>query len=358
MEDPVLNRSIEETRELQTRWAQFNDFLKMGVRGENVTPEAEAKFLDLKTRIAMLHDGFMSHVERDHKTGQAVLQIIGQCIMLRRVPAMSQAEIQKIELDWNEAYLLITETIANMEEERQRLAAIDPRTYQIQKAKEAATAAMHAVFMNLWFRLVFFIVFLPVFVIWGVPTLGIYDWMKLPNDVPFTAPYMEKLIVFLRTRVNPDIRYMDISALPNQPMRSEDWEEFPSQAGRIGPEHLSANLVDFGFAPQTLPRAEAILARKLGFNKQLIVKKVSNKPMLAFHVLCKDADEAKEFVALRREGIAYWEQQIPGMGQKIDSVVNVARVANFLVITISEEAELRDGYPESRWMLGREQMKL
>ena len=52
MEDPDLNRNLEETKELHARWSQFRDFFQMAIKGSKVTPQAETKFLELKTRIA------------------------------------------------------------------------------------------------------------------------------------------------------------------------------------------------------------------------------------------------------------------------------------------------------------------
>ena len=100
MQDPVLNSSLDETRELQTRWSQFHDFVKMAMGGQKVSAQAEMKFLELKSRIAMLHDGFMARLEHEQKTGQNIMNIIGDCILLGRMGNATDAERQKFEFDW------------------------------------------------------------------------------------------------------------------------------------------------------------------------------------------------------------------------------------------------------------------
>src|SRR5262249_4881411 len=144
----------------------------------------------LKTRIAMLHDGFMQSLKHDQKVGQQVLGILGACILLRRIPLMNNAEVQKLELDWNEAYMLMNETIAGMEEERQKLANINEQTYKLNKMRELIFQRVHNFFVSSQFIFVFFFIAIPAFLIWGVPGLGIYDWKRLPIDLPWTQkPY-------------------------------------------------------------------------------------------------------------------------------------------------------------------------
>lgn len=355
MEDPALNRSIEETRELQTRWAQFNDFLKMAAKGDPsmATPEAESKFLELKTRIAMLHDGFMSHVKHDHKIAQQVLVIIGQCIMLRRVPGMSQAELQKIELDWNEAYLLMTETITNMEEERERLALVDPRAYQIQKAKEAALGVMHAVFMNLWFRLVFFMIVIPVFVAWGVPALGIYNWRRLKYDVPPTA----RLVLWVEKTFREkgfDVAFETMGDMAPQPMGdTEERESKPAYESQLGSESLQNNLVDIGFGEAEIGIADNIFRKRLEFRSEVQQIKRTRRLMLAFYILFETPADARRFVELRRKSIESWDAATQA---KLANAVNVFQVQNFVGIAISEEPALREGYIAQKWGLAPEDM--
>lgn len=143
MEDPVLNKSLEETRELQTRWNQFREFVRVTIERRKSTPEAEMKFLELKSIIAMLHDGFMAKLEHDQKTGQNIMSIVGDCIMLSRIANYNEAEKQKFEFDWNECYLLISEQVQALEQEQKRLAGISKRAWAAQRRKEMIKTKIH-----------------------------------------------------------------------------------------------------------------------------------------------------------------------------------------------------------------------
>jgi hypothetical protein len=143
MEDPQLNKSLEETKELQTRWNQFREFVRMAIERGKVTPEAEMKFLELKSYIAILHDGFMSKLTHDQKVGQAIMSIVGDCIMLARIANYNDAEKQKFEFDWNECYLLISEQTQGLMDEKQRLAGVSARSYKASKRKERLQAQIY-----------------------------------------------------------------------------------------------------------------------------------------------------------------------------------------------------------------------
>lgn len=137
MEDPELNRILDETKELQIRWGQFRDFVRAAMGGQAITAAHELKFMDLKSRIAMLHDSFTSllrHEER--KTGQMLLTIISESILLRRIALTNESEKQKFEYDWNDVTMLLTEHIASLEAEKERVAAINPRAFARERAKE------------------------------------------------------------------------------------------------------------------------------------------------------------------------------------------------------------------------------
>jgi hypothetical protein len=142
MEDPILNRNLEEIKELQTRWNQFHDFYNMAVQQgvAKVTAPAEMKFLELKSRIAMLHDGFMGGVKSDVKTAQNIIQIVADCIQLKKCAQATEAEKQKFEFDWNECFMLLNETVSTMEEEKKRLAGINERAYKAAQRREVMKA--------------------------------------------------------------------------------------------------------------------------------------------------------------------------------------------------------------------------
>ncbi len=345
MEDPGLNRRIDETRELHTRWGQFHDFFTMALKGEQATAEAEMKFLELKTRICMLHDGFMQSLKHDHKVGQQVLGILGQCILLRRIPNLSNAEVQKLELDWNEGYMLMNETIAGLEEERQRLANINEKTYRLNKAREVLMARIHNILMNGWLQLGFFFLLIPFFLIWGVPAMGIYEWSRLKKDLPFTrkgVEYIEQNIY--RKYFNAEYEYekiLDFNPKPALPAEAET-----QNASKLTREFFISQVVNMGFKPESHPEARAIMSNTIGYDKEKAKMKKTEKLMYAGYFLLNSTADAKKLVAKRLEDLATYPPEVQA---KVNGTIAFYRKANFIAIMISDVKELREDYPKAKW---------
>lgn len=206
MEDPILNRNLEETKELQTRWTQFRDFYLAASKGQPVTPQVEAKFLELKSRIAMLHDGLMGGLKKDQKTGMNVMSIVSECILLSRVANTSDAERQKFEFDWNECYLMINDTVGAMEHEKEELAGINEKTWRAEQKKEELRAKLQAFFKHQGTRIGLTGAAI-LLVLWLIPTLGIFSYTNF-GRWGFTKP-MYGLVVekFWRPYINPNLEY-------------------------------------------------------------------------------------------------------------------------------------------------------
>ena len=82
MIDPVIERKYSDCKELIALWKTFHEFFKLGVRGQDITQDKEAKFLEIKSRIAMLHDSFLESLDHDQNIGQNIINIVTRCITL------------------------------------------------------------------------------------------------------------------------------------------------------------------------------------------------------------------------------------------------------------------------------------
>lgn len=233
MEDPVLNRNLAEIRELQTRWSQFHDFVTMAMQQglSKITAQAEMKFLELKSRIAMLHDGFMGGVKSDVKTAQNIIQIVGDAILLRKVAGSSDAERQKFEFDWNECFMLLTETISSLEQEQKRLAAINERSHKAAQRREIMKAQLHNFLHGAGFKWSVTI-FTILFVTAGLPLLNIYKWTELYVHPPFGMTFTKNI-------------YMNIVGSVWRPFIDKEYEFLDYDEVKINP------------APTSIPNAEA-----------------------------------------------------------------------------------------------------
>ncbi len=205
MIDLKLEKQLEDCRNLAATWRKFHDFFAIGVKGTDVTPDKEATFLENKSNIAMLHDVFMEVLTHDQNIGQNVLSIVSRCITLRHINKLSIAEIKKIEIEWHESYLLLNETIGYLEEKKEKLGTVSGFQYAMSDFQKKLVTFAVAAARSIYTRLVLIAIGV-LFVIWGIPTLGIYDYHDLKNYKYTKGPYYA-FMDFYREHINSNIPY-------------------------------------------------------------------------------------------------------------------------------------------------------
>ncbi len=179
MQDLVKERQLADCKGLAEAWLQFRELFLGAVKGEEViTPQNEARFLAIKSRIAMTHDSFMDALKHDQQIGQNIYLIVTRCITLRHVNRMSQAETKKIEIEWHESYLLLTETLTTLQEEIDKLAQINATAFMLRRMANRVKVNVIAFLKSRFLKIVIALGAI-LFVIWGIPTFGIYDYDKL-----------------------------------------------------------------------------------------------------------------------------------------------------------------------------------
>jgi hypothetical protein len=139
MIDPALERRLADCRLLLRLWTLFQSYFEAAVKGEGLTPENEKKFLDLKSRIAMLHDAFMESVDEGAQAavGQGMLDNVIRSITLKHINRLASADIRKMQIEWHESYLLLNESVASLEEKQMNMAKITPSQWKAMQAKKA-----------------------------------------------------------------------------------------------------------------------------------------------------------------------------------------------------------------------------
>lgn len=356
MEDPILSRNLADTRELATRWAQFHEFFSMATKSNKISPEAERKFMDLKTRIAMLHDALMQSIKQDQKVGQNVIGVMRQCLMLRTIPKMSQTEMQKIEFDWNEVYLLMTETIANIEEEVARLAGVSKRAYQIQQIQKRIRRDRQKFFANTRVRVVIWVggtLGVLSFLLFGIPAMGIYDYRNVKQDVPWlTTPYNS--VAGLVRLFNSDYAFVD-SAEMKRPFYS--WGAMnpldKALKARMNDKNFLNQLTNYGFAASDVDEVRGFLEVKRFFYKE-ILRDTANNKLFVYAYLFDTTEHATRFIELRKANL---EAMTDGERQKkIEDRMTVARNANFVVLIESKNRYAMTDYLVNRWKFKPDQI--
>jgi len=188
MIDPAVERQYSDTKELLALWNTFHQFFTMGKAGQEITPEKENQFLEIKSRIAMLHDSFMDALTHNQNVGQEVLSIITRAITLKHLGRLSTADVKKMEMDWHESYLLLNDTIAALEHKREELAQINETQYKASQAAGAARQKAGKFFGSFYFKLAATIAIILAATI-GVQALGIYDYNELGKISALKTPF-------------------------------------------------------------------------------------------------------------------------------------------------------------------------
>ncbi len=155
MINPALEKRYADCTELIQVWKQYQDFFNKAVKEDSeLPPELEAKFMECKGTIAMLHDSLMESLKEDRDIGQNMLSIVNRSITLKHVRRLGQADKKKIEIEWHECYLQLNETVSVLGEQREKLAKVSKFQERMGKMSESAHVGTHNFFSSLLFRVI------------------------------------------------------------------------------------------------------------------------------------------------------------------------------------------------------------
>lgn len=309
MIDPAVERQYSDTKELLALWRTFYDFFVMGVKNDNVTPEKEGQFLEIKSRIAMLHDSFMEALTHNQNIGQEVLNIISRAITLKHLGKQSTADIKKMEIEWHESYLLLNETIGVLEDKRNELAAINETQFRAGKAAGAAKQKVHNFFTSSGFKIVLIIGGV-AFATFGVQALGIFDYNELGRYSALKTPYGWGKAL---TRKFGD---------PESPWVTMDsWNRTPHSEWPSGVQPPQPRPVDKSEFIRQVPLAEMrpLLEQATEYRKEESPKQHSN-PVEVHTFFYPDATKAKEAYEMWRKADEAQQQRL---SERMDFFRNV-----------------------------------
>lgn len=349
MIDPKLNRNLEETRELALRWSQFHDFFNLAIKGESISPNAELKFLELKTRVAMLHDGFLKSIKHDMKVAQNVLAILGACITLRRVHELSSTETQKLEYDWNETFMLMNETVASLEEDIEQLGDISETAHKMQALRSNVRRRVRGFTGNLWFRAAVALGIVLFFLI-GLPVMGIVNYNFIKRRAPFlTGTYNS--VASVARNVFPETPYSDRKEAA--PLDIRYGSESPSDRDllkQLTPERFYGQLHFLGYAAEDLKEAKK-LARRFrppdGLTSHIFRDHTGTGKVYVYDILFWKGEDARKFAKLRLEGIKKIDDE--KIRQRALERVSLWRSANRVVIIEGDDPGYRTDLATKRY---------
>lgn len=319
MIDPAVERQYVDCQELLTLWRTFHDFFVMGVKGEGVSPEKEEQFLELKSRIAMLHDSFMEALTHDQNIGQEVLSIISRAITLKHLGKQSMADIKKMEIEWHESYLLLNETIGSLEDKRAELAKINEAQYKTSKALGAAQQQFVTFVTSFYFKLTVVIIAV-LGATAGVQMFGIYDYKQVGKIKLLKQPYA--MAMGVTHLINPDVPWVTIDTIPRKPVTS--WPKGLKPELKNGDKDKTAASIPVSSITQKLKEASEYTCEEcsLGF-----------KGTYYIHVfLLKDASTAKQVES-------DWQNftKDPSAQSRMKRMTELKRVTNAIIVVTSPD---------------------
>ena len=112
-----IEERIEDIKDLIRIWRRFYRILSAGFDPENLTPEKEAEFHQIKTTVAQRHRHFMEVIteDEDKHIGQNVLNLVKRVISLKEFAKLSTLEINKLSIEWHDASILLNEILGSLE---------------------------------------------------------------------------------------------------------------------------------------------------------------------------------------------------------------------------------------------------
>ena len=178
MIDKKLEYQIKVLQELSEFWMQYQPYLSTRIRDRQFDQEKEEAFLKLKCDVALRHDVLLDVVSEDktvRSTAQNILQIVIRSISLKKLQQKTDPELQKLEIEWHDAYLLINDTIAQLEARRLELADVSESDLRRERRKETMILIMATIRGSPWTTWVILVVILilaHVIALYGFD----YDW--------------------------------------------------------------------------------------------------------------------------------------------------------------------------------------
>ena len=333
MQDPILERRLVNCKKLIKRWQEFYEYIHACMKGAQFDSTAESKFLQLKSQVAILHDGFLEAVDTKERgvaaTAQSVISVVERCIMLSKVQKMDTAEIKKMEIEWHESYLLMNETIAILEEQIEQLSHVSHVTYMQRQFFTKVVPRFTRVLTSTGFYWAIGSA-AALFVLIGLPMLGVFSYDALNTWGPSSKVYTAARTIVRKT-VMKNLEYQTFNSYRRQweLQPGYAWIDFSVNEERAYTDRMLVkaypNVEQYDMSAD-VNSALAHEARKIGAGRQTIVVKFILYPTTAGARAAHSDLEA-------------WRSRIPmnSRAQAMEERHFVGRCNNVLILIYSDD---------------------
>ncbi len=351
MIDQALERRLTDCRALLKLWGLFQQYFEAAVKGEGLVPDNEKKFLDLKSRIAMLHDTFLETVEEGGQSAiaQGMLDNVIRSITLRHLNRMPPADIRKMQIEWHESYLLLNETIGNLEEKQNEIAKITPSQWRSMQAKKAMARYFANLYNSNMLRGILIIGAILIVLV-GLPMMGVFSYGALRDIGPLQKPVYWAIESIVRPYI-VKVNWRTLAEAKEFGRSGEPTQKFP--------DYSSAN---FPNTPKTADETPAWLMQITGSQDQATfdwVAKATDKGMesykvgdagrklLVYYYIMPSAKEADDAVNKFRT----WTAALPPQAQTISEKLQIADDWNLVILVIGDSPDDRNAMLNTIWQV-------
>ncbi|NLD62095.1 hypothetical protein GX645_06535 [Candidatus Sumerlaeota bacterium] len=335
MIDSDIERQYHDCEELLKYWQTFHDFYDMAIKGEGLNAENEEKFLQIKSRIAMLTDSFIDALKEEEQetlaVGQGIQKIVEASITMKILSRMDVATVKKAQLEWNESFILLTDTIGRLQNKREELLKVSELSVNTQKFITLIIQKVTSFFRSGGFKLA-----VGAAVVGVVLTVLFYFGLihKL-GDVPPARPVYNLIVDSVYRKFNPDFAWKKIDHLA----------AFPWHAGRgyNDPESASESQDDI-IAKLTRLTGDATFTNTLNSNTREFramnaeprVNDLGDKKASYYTFLLSDSKTAKDLATM-------WKNLVkshPGTIEPNYRLVHNSHYGNIIIVLYSSDQDI------------------
>ena len=241
MIDYALEQRLKDVASLLEHWGVFREYYKIGEAKEKPTRDQEDAFLECKKKIAMLHDEFMETIPQNdtpsnrkkQKDGKSIIKHVIQCVTIKHIHTFYSNQHKEFERDWNDAYLLLNETIEKLEKKRDELKNVSytqMATAEMKKKIQKQIGDFIKGPIPRYAGGALFFILIPII----LQLTGLYDIQNVPVDFPKTAKFYYPLENAYRSSFNPDLKYTNLEFTARVEGNLPNNYEFPSRQPQTG----------------------------------------------------------------------------------------------------------------------------
>ena len=105
---------LKDVKDFLRLWLSFHKSYKRAYKGEEITAEAEAVFLKMKSELARRHVILMERLDEDYISAETIRPVLFQTVTLRQISSIRQEHFDKMENQWHSTYIHLNESIGHL----------------------------------------------------------------------------------------------------------------------------------------------------------------------------------------------------------------------------------------------------